>query len=81
MDGRAVWEVVQLLLPHGEASGGVVSSGVTLIKECFCDFNGLGAGTWPCRGRLSSMVCLNHSVLLATVMLMSGWATPARMYN
>ena len=63
------------------ASEGVVSSGAVQVRKLLCDFSRLGAGTWPCRGCLSSVACLRHSTLLATALLMSGGAIPARMVD
>ena len=72
-DGQQAFHIAR------RASDGVVSSGVVLVMKFLRDLSRLGEGTWPCRGCLSSVACLDRSVMLATTLLMYGLAMPARM--
>ena len=59
----------------------VVFSGVVLGRKLFRDLNRVGIGTWPCSGCLLSWICFCLSALLATALLISGGAIPARRYK
>ena len=63
------------------AAEGVVCSGVVLARKLFLDFSRLGGGVWLCNGCLWSVACLVLSIWLATALLMSGGAIPARTYT